>query len=52
MAMAGKHLEVEVPRLVGDNTRLRQATGWSPAITFEETLAAILDRWRSEEAAR
>jgi GDP-4-dehydro-6-deoxy-D-mannose reductase len=43
---------VEVPRLVGDNTRLRQATGWAPAIPFEETLAAILDRWRAEEAAR
>ena len=41
---------VEVPRLVGDNTRLRQATGWAPAIPFEDTLAAILDRWRAEEA--
>jgi nucleoside-diphosphate-sugar epimerase len=43
---------VEVPRLVGDNTRVRQATGWAPAIPFEETLATILDRWRAEEAAR
>ena len=43
---------VEVPRLVGDNTRLRQATGWAPAIPFEETLVAILDRWRAEEATR
>ena len=42
---------VEVPRLVGDNTRLRQATGWAPGIPFEETLAAILDRWRAEKAA-
>jgi GDP-4-dehydro-6-deoxy-D-mannose reductase len=42
---------VEVPRLVGDNTRLRQTTGWAPAISFEDTLAAILDRWRAEEAA-
>ena len=41
---------VEVPRLVGDNTRLRQATGWAPTISFEDTLAAVLDRWRSEEA--
>jgi GDP-4-dehydro-6-deoxy-D-mannose reductase len=41
---------VEVPRLVGDNTRLREATGWAPSIPFEETLAAILDRWRAEEA--
>jgi len=39
---------VEVPRLVGDNTRLRTATGWSPTIPFEDTLAAILTRWRHE----
>jgi GDP-4-dehydro-6-deoxy-D-mannose reductase len=37
---------VEVPRLVGDNTRLRTATGWRPTIPFEDTLAAILTRWR------
>ena len=43
---------VEVPRLVGDNRRLREATGWAPAIPFEETLAAILDRWRAEAARR
>src|SRR3989442_1637908 len=30
---------VEVPRLVGDNHRLREATGWAPAVSFEETLA-------------
>lgn len=39
---------VEVPRLVGDNSRLRRATGWAPTIPLEETLAAVLDRWRSE----
>jgi GDP-4-dehydro-6-deoxy-D-mannose reductase len=42
---------VEVPRLVGDNTKLREATGWAPTISFEETLAAVLDRWRSEDPA-
>jgi nucleoside-diphosphate-sugar epimerase len=36
---------------VGDNQRLREATGWAPAISFEETLAAILERWRAEVAA-
>jgi GDP-4-dehydro-6-deoxy-D-mannose reductase len=41
---------VEVPRLVGDNRRLREATGWAPAIPFEQTLAAVLDRWRAEVA--
>ena len=39
---------VEVPRLVGDNTKLRTATGWAPSIPLEDTLAAILERWRSE----
>jgi GDP-4-dehydro-6-deoxy-D-mannose reductase len=39
---------VDVPRLVGDNTRLRTAIGWSPSIPFEDTLAAILARWRDE----
>ncbi|HVW32690.1 MAG TPA: GDP-mannose 4,6-dehydratase [Acidimicrobiia bacterium] len=41
---------VEVPRLVGDNRRLREATGWAPTRRFEDTLAAILDRWRAEVA--
>jgi GDP-4-dehydro-6-deoxy-D-mannose reductase len=41
---------VEVPRLVGDNRRLREVTGWAPAIPFEETLAAILERWRAEDS--
>lgn len=39
---------VEVPRLVGDNTKLRAATGWAPQIPFEDTLARILERWRNE----
>ena len=40
---------VEVPRLVGDNRKLRAATGWAPAISFEDTLAAVLERWRTED---
>ncbi|MGH8992536.1 MAG: GDP-mannose 4,6-dehydratase [Acidimicrobiia bacterium] len=39
---------VDVPRLVGDNTRLRTATGWSATVAFDDTLAAILTRWRNE----
>jgi GDP-4-dehydro-6-deoxy-D-mannose reductase len=34
---------VEVPRLVGDATRLHTATGWSREIGLGETLAAVLD---------
>jgi len=41
---------IEVPRLVGDNRRLRDATGWEPAISFDDTLAAVLNRWRAEES--
>ncbi len=39
---------VDIPRLVGDNSRIRAATGWSPTIPFQDTLAAILTRWRNE----
>lgn len=43
---------VDVPRLVGDNTRLRGATGWAPSVPFEETLARVLERWRGEARNR
>ena len=33
---------VEVPRLVGSNTRLREATGWAPEIALERTLVDVL----------
>ncbi len=38
---------IEVPRLVGDASRLRAATGWRPTISLDETLAAVLDDARS-----
>jgi GDP-4-dehydro-6-deoxy-D-mannose reductase len=34
---------VEVPRLVGDNRRLREATGWVPEYELATTLADVLD---------
>ena len=34
---------VDVPVLVGDATRLRDATGWTPEIPLERTLADVLD---------
>ena len=37
--------------LVGDATRLTQATGWSPAFRLEDTLAALLDGARSARAS-
>lgn len=33
---------IEIPMLVGDNTRLREATGWAPAIDLDQTLADVL----------
>lgn len=43
---------VEVPRLVGDNAALREATGWTPAIPFEQTLADVLEDQRRRVAPR
>lgn len=38
---------VDIPVLRGDNTRLRTATGWTPEIPLHQTLADLLDHWRS-----
>jgi GDP-4-dehydro-6-deoxy-D-mannose reductase len=38
---------VDVPVLVGDATRLREATGWVPQIPLERTLADVLDAARA-----
>lgn len=38
---------VEVPRLVGDNTRLRAATGWTVEFDLDTTLADVLDGARA-----
>ena len=37
----------DVPILLGDNTRFVRATGWQPAIPFEQTLRDMLDYWRA-----
>jgi GDP-4-dehydro-6-deoxy-D-mannose reductase len=37
---------VDVPVLRGDNSRLRAATGWSPEIDIDQTLADLLDDQR------
>jgi GDP-4-dehydro-6-deoxy-D-mannose reductase len=41
---------VDVPRLVGDPSRLRAATGWEPAIPLDETLRDVLDGARAARA--
>jgi len=39
---------VEVPRLVGDGSKLRAATGWSPEYGLDQTLADVLESARAE----
>jgi GDP-4-dehydro-6-deoxy-D-mannose reductase len=39
---------VDVPRLVGDPTKLVDATGWSPQYTLDETLDAVLADARAQ----
>lgn len=39
----------DVPRAEVDATAARQALGWSPAIPWEATLAAVLADWRHRE---
>lgn len=34
------------PILMGDNRKLRDATGWSPAVTMPEIVRELLDFWR------
>jgi GDP-4-dehydro-6-deoxy-D-mannose reductase len=37
----------DLPRIVGDASRLRQRLGWMPTHSFDETLAAVLNDCRS-----
>jgi GDP-4-dehydro-6-deoxy-D-mannose reductase len=38
---------VDVPVLRGDNRRIHKATGWTPTIPLEQTLADVLDDMRA-----
>lgn len=40
----------DIPLLVGDNTLVRDETGWKPEIPLEQTLKDTLDYWRSVES--
>jgi GDP-4-dehydro-6-deoxy-D-mannose reductase len=42
---------VDVPLLVADTTRLRDATGWEPQIPLEQSLAELLESWRERVGA-
>ena len=36
----------DVPVLLGDNTKFRNATNWEPEIPYDKTLSDMLDYWR------
>ncbi|MBM3261817.1 MAG: GDP-mannose 4,6-dehydratase [candidate division Zixibacteria bacterium] len=38
----------DVPILIGDSTRFREATGWTPRYNWQETLSECLDYWRGQ----
>ena len=38
----------DYPLLLGDNARLRDATGWRPGFALNDALAHLLDYWRAE----
>ena len=42
----------EIPRMAGDATRLREATGWQPEIPLEQTLTDTLDAARAAVEVR
>jgi GDP-4-dehydro-6-deoxy-D-mannose reductase len=42
---------VEVPRLVGDSTRFRRATGWTPRHSLEQTLTDVMAWWRTNDGS-
>lgn len=39
--------KADLPSLVGDSSKLRKATGWSPSLSLRQTLNDLLDYWRS-----
>jgi GDP-4-dehydro-6-deoxy-D-mannose reductase len=45
------HRPVDIPVLRGDPTKLRDATGWAPEISIDQTLADLLDEARERVAA-
>jgi GDP-4-dehydro-6-deoxy-D-mannose reductase len=38
----------DIPVLVGDPSRLRAATGWTPAVPFDRTIDDLLAYWRTQ----
>lgn len=47
----GRWRQNDLPILVGDPTKFRTVTGWTPEIPLERTLADILDHWRQRNSS-
>ena len=47
----GRWRQNDLPTLVGDPTKFRTLTGWTPEIPLERTLADILDDWRRRNSS-
>jgi len=43
-----KFRPIDIPTIVGDNTRLMTTTGWQPQYSLEDSLSDILDWWREK----
>jgi GDP-4-dehydro-6-deoxy-D-mannose reductase len=43
-----KMRKVDIPRLVGDNRKIREEISWEPRIRVERSLEELLDYWRSQ----
>jgi GDP-4-dehydro-6-deoxy-D-mannose reductase len=41
----------DVPRVICDCRRLREATGWEPVFPFQQSLQGVLDYWRGQVAS-
>lgn len=44
-----KERPLDVPASVGDNTKIKAATGWAPEIPLEKTLKDIVEYYRGQE---
>ena len=49
---AARQRAIDVPEIVGSAAKLRQATGWAPQISWEQTLGDLLADWRARPQAR
>ncbi len=49
---ASRQRPVDVPVMVGSAAKLQQATGWSPAVSWDETLRDVLADWRRRSVSR